>query len=92
MSEAQASLNGKGASENGKYNREIVSILCVYFCNLIWHFFPLSISLSPTSFAWFAVMLKISPGETITFHKTGNELLGTVDITNVVKHPITYKV
>lgn len=37
-------------------------------------------------------MLKISPGETITFQKTGNELLATVDIINMVKYPITYKV
>lgn len=37
-------------------------------------------------------MLKIAPAEIITFAKVGNELVGTVDIYNIVKYPITYKV
>lgn len=37
-------------------------------------------------------MLKIVPAEIITFTKVGNELVGTVDILNIVKTPITYKV
>lgn len=37
-------------------------------------------------------MLKIAPAEIITFTKVGNELVGTVDICNIVKCPITYKV
>lgn len=37
-------------------------------------------------------MLKITPAEIITFSKVGNELVGTVDILNIVKYPITYKV
>lgn len=37
-------------------------------------------------------MLKIAPAEIITFSKVGNELVGTVDIYNIVKYPITYKV
>lgn len=37
-------------------------------------------------------MLKIAPAEIITFTKVGSELIGTVDIFNVVKYPITYKV
>lgn len=37
-------------------------------------------------------MLKISPAEIIAFSKVGNELIGTVDIVNIMKYPITYKV
>lgn len=37
-------------------------------------------------------MLKIAPTEVITFSKVGNELVGTVEIFNIVKYPITYKV
>lgn len=37
-------------------------------------------------------MLKITPAEIITFSKVGNELVGTVDILNIMKYPITYKV
>lgn len=41
---------------------------------------------------YIGTMLKIAPAEIITFSKMGNELVGTVDIYNIVKHPITYKV
>lgn len=37
-------------------------------------------------------MLKIAPAEIITFSKVGSELVGTVDISNISKCPITYKV
>lgn len=38
------------------------------------------------------IMLKIAPAEIIPFVKVENELVGTVEIQNIVKHPITYKV
>lgn len=62
---------------------------CVVCCLLLVNIFQIHCAFV---FISFAVMLKISPGETITFQKTGNELLGTVDIINVVDYPITYKV
>lgn len=37
-------------------------------------------------------MLKITPAEIIPFVKVENELVGTVEIQNIVKYPITYKV
>ncbi|XP_031618036.1 motile sperm domain-containing protein 2-like [Contarinia nasturtii] len=37
-------------------------------------------------------MLKIAPAEIITFSKVGTELIGSVDIFNIVKYPITYKI
>lgn len=37
-------------------------------------------------------MLKITPAEIIPFTKKDDELVGTVDIQNIVKYPITYKV
>lgn len=37
-------------------------------------------------------MLKIAPAEIITFLKVDNELVGTVDIQNIVKFPIIFKV
>lgn len=36
--------------------------------------------------------MKIAPAEIITFTKVGSELIGTVDIFNVINFPITYKV
>lgn len=86
MSES-AALNGKIANENGK----LWSLIGLrwrqrrrHLISLIFHAFIFVFIVG--------TMLKISPAETITFQKTGNELLGTVDITNVVEYPITYKV
>lgn len=37
-------------------------------------------------------MLRISPQDAILFAKSGNEMLGTVEITNIIQTPVTYKV
>lgn len=37
-------------------------------------------------------MLKITPRDVIAFGKSGNELTGTVEITNINSASITYKV
>lgn len=37
-------------------------------------------------------MLRINPQETIMFHKSENEYVGTVEIFNIDQKPITYKV
>jgi len=37
-------------------------------------------------------MLKITPPDAINFTKSGNELVGTFEITNIDEKPITYKV
>lgn len=37
-------------------------------------------------------MLQINPQDTILFTKSGNELVGMVEITNIIQAPVTYKV
>lgn len=37
-------------------------------------------------------MLQISPQDAILFTKAGNELVGMVEITNIIQAPVTYKV
>lgn len=37
-------------------------------------------------------MLKINPQDAILFTKAGNELVGMVEITNIIQAPVTYKV
>lgn len=37
-------------------------------------------------------MLRLSPTEAIQFVKSGHDMVGTVDITNIVQHPVTYKI
>lgn len=37
-------------------------------------------------------MLRITPPEIIRFSKIDDEFIGAVDILNIVKYPITYKV
>lgn len=38
------------------------------------------------------VMLRLSPSEAIHFVKSGSDMVGTVDITNIVQQPVTYKI
>lgn len=37
-------------------------------------------------------MLRLSPEEVIHFAKSGNEMVGIVEISNIVQTPVTYKV
>lgn len=37
-------------------------------------------------------MLQIIPQDAILFTKAGNELVGMVEITNIIQAPVTYKV
>lgn len=37
-------------------------------------------------------MLQINPQDAILFTKAGNELVGMVEITNIIQSPVTYKV
>lgn len=37
-------------------------------------------------------MLRINPQDAILFSKMGNEMVGTVDIINIIQTPVTYKV
>lgn len=37
-------------------------------------------------------MLQINPQDAILFTKAGSELVGMVEITNIIQAPVTYKV
>ncbi|KAG4067466.1 hypothetical protein HA402_003290 [Bradysia odoriphaga] len=55
---------------------------------------PMSDQLGNNSFSerTDGAMLQINPQDAILFTKSGNELVGMVEITNIIQAPVTYKI